>query len=417
MEVQNSNVIPRHQVLDLKQQVLDLESEHNNRKNTYEHLGSQVQGLKDQIEFLKDERARLTDQVGEVRTKLTPRPSWENLGEFIDGGIPRWKSLYEGKSSNDTAEKLFLELTIKKISGALEYYSALGTTPKVPIYMRYDSRVRKRKLGRRDIAVMIHDIWQSRIDICQVVKEMEDAVELQEETLLQDVVTTTKSEIFGENIPHLQIFQEYFLKYFTTHYKNVPFRMEWIYNLIETSKKFQTIEPRFRLFLDILEGKKSENVYHLFRTQMSRLFSGLLHQSKVNGSKSGEIPLGLFSQTISFVFPYKTANQITRLTLAASKQCNVYAEWSIIKYKTFFTMTDEGFIGGFVNEFLKQLDEDVEAFAQDIIRYFTGEPSNIPIDLDKISTPDREITIAQFYKCLIKLDPSSRKYRIVIIIN
>ena len=39
-----------------------------------------------------------------------------------------------------------------------------GTGPEVPAYLRYEGPVRNRKIGKRDTALLIRDIWREKSD-------------------------------------------------------------------------------------------------------------------------------------------------------------------------------------------------------------------------------------------------------------
>lgn len=50
-----------------------------------------------------------------------------------------------------------------------------GTDPSIPPYLRYDGEVRNLRLSRREIAVIINDIWTSRMN-CDRDEDMQDFV-------------------------------------------------------------------------------------------------------------------------------------------------------------------------------------------------------------------------------------------------
>ena len=54
---------------------------------------------------------------------------------------------YSGNDTSDTAE----------------YFEGKGKGVEIPAYLRFEGKVRNRRLGRRDTALLIKDIWREKI--------------------------------------------------------------------------------------------------------------------------------------------------------------------------------------------------------------------------------------------------------------
>ena len=93
------------------------------------------------------------------------RPEWEKCADVIQGGIVRWKEIAEGKTSHDLMEVLLGEISGGSTgdSGGAEYFDGQGTGETVPKYLQYDGKVRNRRLGKRDTALLVKDIWREKV--------------------------------------------------------------------------------------------------------------------------------------------------------------------------------------------------------------------------------------------------------------
>jgi len=160
LEADYADVIPRHEYENLQATMTELEEEHKTTNDTFEILSSQVQGLRDQIESLTAERNTANEIVKALRHKATPRPSWERIADHIEGGLPRWESIYTGKATGEIVTRMAEELSGKRLTGPPVYLTPLGIGPTVPRYLAYENRVRARGFSRRDVAVIIQDIYQ-----------------------------------------------------------------------------------------------------------------------------------------------------------------------------------------------------------------------------------------------------------------
>jgi hypothetical protein len=249
LEADYADVIPRHEFESLQLKMGELEEEHQSRNETYEVLSSQVQGLRDLIEVLTGERNKLADVVKDLRTKATPRPSWEKIADHIDGGLPRWESIYQGKPSAEIVTRLIEELTGKRLSGPPDYLPGLGAGPAVPRYLRYENRVRHRQLSRRDVAVVIQDIYTSRTEELETLRRWTEA---KEEEASGSYGSAGLGEV-PEEKPNILPFPDFVAVYFETHYHIVPLRMEWTYNIVDACKTLGGIDPRLTQFLAILQ--------------------------------------------------------------------------------------------------------------------------------------------------------------------
>lgn len=83
---------------------------------------------------------------------------------MIQGGIVRWKELSDGKTSAELMEVLLSEISggASADTGGAEFFEGLGTDESVPLYLQHDGQVRNRRLGKRDTALLVRDIWREK---------------------------------------------------------------------------------------------------------------------------------------------------------------------------------------------------------------------------------------------------------------
>jgi hypothetical protein len=104
------------------------------------------------------------------------RPAWDLVGNAIDGGDERWLHIAKTKTSR---EKLLL--VVNELNGVgndndddvtgsssthgtnvLDQLPAFGEGDHVPFHLRSSKSMKNRRLTRRDVAVLIQEIWTER---------------------------------------------------------------------------------------------------------------------------------------------------------------------------------------------------------------------------------------------------------------
>jgi hypothetical protein len=391
---------------------LDLETlkeDHEKLKNRKEDMASQVQGIKNQIDKLTGERDDLKKQATELRIKITPRPSWEKVGEFVEGGVPKWKAIYEGKTSAEISNKVIEELNAKKTAAPPEYLTALGDDLEIPRCLRHDTRVRDRRLGRRDAEVIVNEIWKSRT------QQLENISTMQESTSKASVaVVVDDFDGFNDEVPPLTDFPDYVAEYFEEKFPNVARRMEWTYNLVDACKRL-TMNEKLTQFQGALMGKTDENCYHMLRHELTR-FRQFLHLRSVElGAGQGKMTLGDFRQLLEATYPTKSDSEIKSLLRVTSKQLKAHAEWTTLNYEDLFLETDEGFESDFIDEFSKQMNFERQKFIHDII-------SGLLVDLgvsydyenhEEDMGGETDVHIKRLYNALVAVDRSITEVTII----
>ncbi len=101
------------------------------------------------------------------------RPSWHLASEVVDGGAERWQNMTMNKTSQEKLVVLLNEFTgggnDDEASGSQvqkpsipDQLSPRGEGENIPFHLRSSRSVKNRRLTRRDVAVLIQEIWTER---------------------------------------------------------------------------------------------------------------------------------------------------------------------------------------------------------------------------------------------------------------
>ncbi|XP_045777495.1 translin-associated factor X-interacting protein 1-like [Maniola jurtina] len=280
--------------LSMKLQAISVEYE------AHQNIHKRVLAQKKSVE---EELTECKEKCSELERAGTPRPRWELCADFIGGGRERWWQLASGLSSRDMLRVLLKELGPAAESEHLEYFDGLGMDPVIPPYLRYEGRVRNLRLSRREISVIINDIWLGKL------RQPRDIA-------MQDYVT----------------------HYFEERYQQPSVRAEWAYNLCAGAEQMLD-EPQVKLFWGVLHGHLSEDIYWGHRTQWYTLKEQLYKHSK-----DGEtITIEDFEKVTRATFPLKSEVDIKNLTDVVKKQLKLKINANEVNLDKLFHENEEGF--------------------------------------------------------------------------
>ncbi|XP_072943025.1 translin-associated factor X-interacting protein 1-like isoform X2 [Epargyreus clarus] len=293
--------------------------EHDLLEARHGELGKKLDALTAELDALQTSHRRLIAQKKSLEEELreckekcmeleragTPRPHWETCADFIGGGRDRWWQLASGMSSRDKLRVLLKELGPAAESEHLEHFDGLGTDPSVPPYLRAAGRVRNLRLSRREVCVVLHDVWRARARQRQRAR------------------------------PALQ---DFLAAYFEERYQQASVRAEWAYNVCAGVEQMLD-EPHVKLFWGVLHGHLSEDIYWSHRDQCSALKDQLYKMSK-----DGEtITIEEFEKGVRSTFPLKSEVDIKNLTDVVKKQLKLKINHNEINLDKLFLENEEGF--------------------------------------------------------------------------
>ncbi|KAG1944736.1 translin-associated factor X-interacting protein [Pimephales promelas] len=227
----------------------------------------------------------------------TPRPNWEKCSDTL-GGIERCRELFEGQSSQKK-----LEILLQEVNGQNEFFTGLGTTSDVPIYLQYEGKIKNLKLNKTDVIKVIKDIWRNK---------------------------TTENE----KIDHSRDLQVFLHSYLVEQYKDMS--AEWAYSLMESIQN-NLKDDFICLFSDILTGKVDESIYHGQTHLLSHLLKVFI-QSDI--TQCGSLTVLEFSEALKQAFPLKSDQDIDELLMTA--QTELRSNGVRISYQTLYTEDTDG---------------------------------------------------------------------------
>ncbi|KAL4704149.1 hypothetical protein ACJJTC_012965 [Scirpophaga incertulas] len=244
-------------------------------QDSYKRLSSLKEGLEEELSELKERCAEL-ERAG------TPRPPWDICADFISGGRDRWWQLAKGLSSRDTLRVLLKELGPAAETEQLEYFEGLGTDPSVPPYLRYSGKVRDLRLSRRELNVVVHDLWQGKLR--------------QPQLTMRDYVT----------------------QYFEERYQQPSVRAEWAYSVCAgAAAPAAADEPQVSLFCLALRpqiGRLAESAYAGLRRDWYALRDALY------ATRKEAVTIEEFEKIAKSVYPLKSEVDIKNLIDVVRKQ-------------------------------------------------------------------------------------------------
>ncbi|XP_042599976.1 translin-associated factor X-interacting protein 1-like isoform X1 [Cyprinus carpio] len=227
----------------------------------------------------------------------TPRPNWEQCSDIL-GGSERCKELFEGQSSQKR-----LEILLQQMNGQNDFFTGLGTSSDVPIYLQYEGQLKNLKLKKADVVRVIKDIWREK---------------------------TSENEK-NDDSRDLQMFLH---SYLVEHYKDKA--GEWAYSLMEIIQN-NLEDDLICLFNDILIGKVDESIYH-GQTQLLSYLLKVLIQSDT--TQCGSLTVLEFSDALRKAFPLKADQDIEELLAVA--QTELKSNGVRIAYQTLYTEDTDG---------------------------------------------------------------------------
>ncbi|CAF4042714.1 unnamed protein product [Rotaria sp. Silwood2] len=364
MEANYNDVVPRRDFIALEaksnehlERIKELQTTNDNQSQAIEHFRTQNENLKEDIQRLQREKDELNIKNENIHDEMTPRPSWHLAGEVIDGGAERWQNVSTNKTSQERLVILLNEFTgggndddgtgnQSQSSAVPDQLSPRGEGEQVPFHLRSSRPVKNRRLTRRDVAVLVQDIWTER--------RISDK---------QDGRTKSLSEFIYE--------------FFRNRYGNHNTAVEMGYNLDYACKRFKH-NDNCQLFYHILSGEADEDIYHYTKNLIEQLAERIIKESETypNGSVTTE----KFQNMLTKYLPNKSANDISELVAAAEKEQPHEEQISLAKL---FSVDDEDNYGEFIRVLKRQLNEDKQSYIHDVVEKIENLSSVNAKDLEQ----------------------------------
>ncbi|CAH2042756.1 unnamed protein product, partial [Iphiclides podalirius] len=358
MTEEYSETVPRRQYDALENGHLELGKKLDALRTEYEALESSYRRLAAQKKSLQEELVEIKERCRELERAGTPRPQWELCADFIGGGRDRWWQLAGGLSSRKILMVLLKELGPAAETEHLEYFDGLvillktlkhcskvkvnelkisndtaipkqGTDPAIPPYLRYEGKVRNLRLSRREISVVVNDIWSSKL-------------QKDRDTPMQEYVT--------------RYFEERWVLVMSAdagglanqckvgggggrRYGQASVRAEWAYSVCAGAEQALD-EPSLRLFWGALRGRLCQRVYWAHRRQCAAL-SGALRARATTRLQT--VTMEEFQKVAKATFPLKSEVDINNLADVVRKQLKMKINQNVIDLDKLFYENEEGF--------------------------------------------------------------------------
>lgn len=359
MQANYGDVIPRRDFEQLQQRYQALEEKLETLKSDYMKLKNEHDALLDVHKQVVQQRDDYYIETETLKRTGTPRPNWNRCAEFVAGGEERWKTLSDGKTSDQMVDVLLGEIQGKTVSTDDEYFEGLGLGAEVPKYLQYEGKIKNRRLHRRDCTLLIHDIWQ--------------------EKQLHDEQRAEGGREAMADFVHSYLEQRFSLP------KMVA---EWAYNLRDASAKYAASDDSISLFWAVLNGQGDEQLYYNHVATVTKLLDNLIKVDQARGDP-GTLTREDFGAILADFFGTKDAESISMLVKAAEAELNI-EEGTAINYKSLFAQ-DDGHSGPFLEELRKQTTHERLQYVSDIEA--------------RLSKDEPVVTVEELRQVLLATDP------------
>lgn len=350
------DVIPRRDFEGLEKKHKELEENLETSDQDFKKLHAEHNALLGQFKELTEQRNKYYVELEGLKRSSTPRPDWEKAADCVQGGITRWKEISEGKRSDELVDVLLTEIQSGGIvdTAGGDYFDGQGTGEAVPVYLRFEGPVKNRKIGKRDTALLVRDIWRE--------KSASDA----ERT---DGTRQKMSDFLND--------------YLKRRFSLETMVTEWGYNLHDACQRYSQDEI-IGLFWKVLNDEADEEIFH---NQLLTIHSLMTHM--VGEAAPEVLSREQFQTALTGYFPNLTdpAAMMKAVDLELGG-----TDMQEIDYKSLFTEDDEGKTGEFLNEVKKFVKEEKERYVSDIKEILKAtNPISVDELMRAISISDPEI--------------------------
>eukprot|EP00736_Rhodelphis_marinus_P006227 Rmarinus@m.16864 len=372
-------LVPQHESLKEEFAKLKQHLEVTTRKNNMLVLKFQAQERKKRATGLLGNVTKEDDLVGDVSvptevtalTDLLPGLKKKIFGsdgqlkpmaDIVDALKSEIKKLQtELKETQALVPWLEEEKRIEKETQE-NWFVCRGTGTDVPKYLRFQGKVRNRRLGKRELEQIIADFWTTREKM------------IEKQGMTEDI-------------------EEFFCTFLKKRYGISSMVAEMSYNIVDAVDRYQYDGDCF-LFKQVIEGTLCESVFDDQMTMLRKLKRFFKKQDSLqNGGKStGKLSRKDFLAAVRQYFPLKSEAE----HLVLVKALGIDQPYPVINYSQIFEEDREGNQGKFI-ELVR------EQHVYDIIEY----RNQIEAALRK-AVPDELslLTVRTVKDCLIHVDPA-----------
>jgi len=368
-------------------------------KRRLDKLSAQEKALRDEKKAVADqlheaacEERRLDKRKADLEEQLrlsTPRPDWSrpekilNLqGIVIDPkatttklkvddlvqkitSMRAKKTEYQERLKKWEAEQAKSNKKVEKSQAAQnkKYITARGDTPNVPKFLRFNGKVRRRDIPKRDVELLVNDCWKQKAEYDAALAEKGEG-----RSTLEDFMYIYLQKRFG-----LQ-----------------AMIAEWGYNLLEALYKYRH-DADEEIFLYVLRNKMHEDFYHQ-QMKLCEDFEDQLAKLYTNGTIPAKKNLIEFLRTF---FPSKSEERFDELIESLDEQC---PGDGAIQWASLLEEDRQGDQGPFAEAMRDQDLQERQEYFEDI------EEALLVFAMSKDDPPPTELPAEEIRSALIGMD-------------
>jgi len=323
----------------LREAVMLKEMDAANLEQLVERTAKSCEGLEKDV-------LKLEAQV----TTLTPRPIWPDIIlpdiDFREKSKENIDILSEGvkklqKELMDIRDELPPELQSDDDDQDadddwvdMEYFECLGLSEDVPLYFRWDCKIKNRKVSKRDTELLIKMFWKQ------------------------------KDQIDASRPKRMHV-GEWFTQFLKKKYGGQASIVDWAYNLVDASLRFK-YDADCEMFWKVITNQLDESVYW-DEYEMTNGFVALLQKldmTENNQKVTGRMAKPILLKAMRKWFPLKTDVRFNKLKRTLNKEDA--AQGPVVRYTHLFQEDKDMNQGPFAEMVRDQHLEEREEYLQDI---------------------------------------------------
>ncbi|XP_065674938.1 translin-associated factor X-interacting protein 1-like isoform X2 [Hydra vulgaris] len=343
------DVVPRRDFEKLEVQYKELEVAFDLLKKDYASLLSENKVLI----AVHEKDTDLHFQYDTLHEKATPRPSLDKYVLYLEGKLDDWSEQTKGKSTRDKVEMLFSSVTGQNLSDSekigYKMFQPKGDSDEIPRYLRSTQPVRNRFLCKRDLCIIIDDVWSQKC-------------------LEEGCSPLLKRSHMS------QFLYDYLKKMFQLELMVT----EWGYNIHESCLRF-SYDKKVKFFFDVLKSEADEDIYYVQFMQLEKLFNSLV---SFDPTKTDYIEKNDFCNCLQKFFPKCATEDIDALINCAEKDLKISKNDKLL-YKSLFKKDEEGNYGLFINCVMKFLQRSSKLVIDKLMAHLESKTYISPMDLQE----------------------------------
>lgn len=254
-----------------------------------------------------------------------------------------------------------------------DFFTGLGIDETVPMYLRFEGRLKNWAISKRETEKMINEIWSA--------KENSDQNQSKDE--------------------HLSI---YLYQYFIDRFKSHVLAIEWGYNLLDGLKRY-VFDSDCSLFLNILDGILPESIRADQLSMLVDVFRALEKEDKSQnqGKVTGSLSVTAFMSALKKLL--HTKPDVSFLRLQRQLQVEVQDTTSrLVNYRDLLESDDQGNQSDFCEMLRDQHVEEILAFRTEISNAIRDAYAQFN-EINETGEEHESMPLGNYRDAILQIDP------------